>query len=87
MIAIGYLAPDEIFENMLQLMRFSVNFERILNTNNDYFHIEIMISATHMLGGSGACSPVKVLKEWCDLVRFDVYFVNILSLKITNSSY
>ena len=26
---------------------------------NGYFHIEIMISATEMLGGSGACSPRK----------------------------
>ena len=31
-------------------MRFSANFERILNTNNGYFHIEIMISAAHLLG-------------------------------------
>ena len=27
------------------------------NKKNDYSHIEIMISATEMLGGSGACSP------------------------------
>ena len=33
-----------MFENMLELMRFSVYFERILKTNNGYFHIEIMIS-------------------------------------------
>ena len=26
-----YLATVEIFENMLQLMRFGLNFERILN--------------------------------------------------------
>ena len=26
-----YLAPGEIFENMLQLKRFGLNFERILN--------------------------------------------------------
>ena len=31
-------------------MRFSVYFEKILNTNNGYFQIEIMISAAHMLG-------------------------------------
>ena len=28
----GYLAPGEIFENMLQLKRFGVYFERILNS-------------------------------------------------------
>ena len=26
-----YLAPGEIFENILQLKRFGINFERILN--------------------------------------------------------
>ena len=51
-----YLAPDEMFDNMLQLMRFSVYFEGILNTNNGCFPIKIMISAAHMLGGSWACS-------------------------------
>ena len=39
-----------MFDNMLQLMCFSVYFEGILNTNNGYFHIKIMISAAHMLG-------------------------------------
>ena len=52
----GYLAPGEMFDNMLQLIRFSVYFEGILNTNNGYFHIKIMISVAHMLGGSWACS-------------------------------
>ena len=47
----GYLAPREMFDNMLQLMRFSVYFERILNTNNGYFHMKIVISAAHMLVG------------------------------------
>ena len=27
----GYLAPDEIFENMLQSKRFGLYYERILN--------------------------------------------------------
>ena len=52
----GYLAPCEMFDNMLQLMRFSVYFEGILNKNNGYFHIKIVKSAAHMLGGSWACS-------------------------------
>ena len=38
----GYLAPCEMFDNMLQLMRFSVYFEGILNKNNGYFHIKIV---------------------------------------------
>ena len=44
------------FDSMLQLMRFSVYLKGILNTDNDYFHIKIMISVGHMLGGSWACS-------------------------------
>ena len=48
----GYLAPSEMFDNMLQLMRFSVYFEGVLNTNNGYFNIKIMILAAHMLGGT-----------------------------------
>ena len=49
------IAPGELFDNMLQLMRFSVYLKRILNTDNGYFYIKIMISAVHMLGGSWAC--------------------------------
>ena len=42
------IALGEMCDNMLQLMRFSVYFEGILNTNNGYFHIKIMIiSSTH----------------------------------------
>ena len=38
----GYFAPFEIFEKMLQLMTFSVHvyFKEVLNINNDYFHIK-----------------------------------------------
>ena len=50
----GHLAPGEIFENMLQLKRFGLYFEGILN-RKWLLHIEIMISATEMLGGSGTC--------------------------------
>ena len=44
-----YLASGKIIENMLQLTRFSVYLEGILNKNNGYCHIEIIISAAHML--------------------------------------
>ena len=49
-------APGEMFDNMLQLMRFSVYFKGILNTDNGYIHLKLMISAAHMLGGSWVCS-------------------------------
>ena len=39
-------------DNMLQLMRFSVYIKGILNTDNGYFHIKIIISAAHLLRGS-----------------------------------
>ena len=39
----GYLRTGEIFENMLQLKRFSLYFEVIMNIENGYCHIEIMI--------------------------------------------
>ena len=57
------IASGEMFDNMLQLMRFSVYFKGIPNTDNGYFHIKIMISTGHMLEGSWACSLRKVLKK------------------------
>ena len=45
------------FDNMLKLMDFSVYFKGILNTDNGYFHIKIMISAAHMLGDRGHVPP------------------------------
>ena len=64
---------EEIFENILRLMRFGVYFERILNKKclfscrNNY----INYSCTHMLRGSGAyaSSPVKIAKIWCILIK------------------
>ena len=44
-----------MFENMLQLKDF-VYILKELWIENGYFHIEIMILATEMLGGSVACS-------------------------------
>ena len=67
-----------MFDNMLQLIRFSVYFKGILNTDNGYFHIKLMISAAHMLGGSWVCSLRKLLKKKCNLVRFDVSLHTIL---------
>ena len=68
----GYLAPGEMCDNMLQLMRFSVSFEGILNTNNGYFHIKIMIiNGTHTRGLVGICSLRENFKKnpiWCVLM-------------------
>ena len=72
----GCLAPGEMFDNMLQLLRFSVNFERILNTNNSYFDIKIMISAAHMLEDSWTCSIGNSFGKnavWCVLMFLSVF--------------
>ena len=57
----GYLAPGEIFENMLQLKRFSLHFEGILNRkwllsyrNNDISYRDAM--------RLGDMLPKKILK-------------------------
>ena len=39
-----------------------------------YYYIEIMISATDMLGGSGACSPRKFYNEAAIWYVFDALF-------------
>ena len=39
----GTYSVWQMFDNMLQLMCFSVYFKGILNTDNGYFHIKIMI--------------------------------------------
>ena len=57
-LAMGYFAPGEIFENMLQLKRFGSYFERFLN-RKWLLSLEIMISATEMMWGSGTCSQRK----------------------------
>ena len=58
-------------------MRFCMYFEIILNKkwlfscrNTTHY------SCTHMLGRSGAyaSSPENILKMWCSLVCFEVYF-------------
>ena len=74
----GYFAHCEKFDNILQLMHLFCIFEEVLNTNNGYFHIEIMISAAHMLVGlcMGTFPPRKFGK--CNLVRFDVSLHTIL---------
>ena len=65
------MGSGEMFDNMLQLMHFSVYFKGILNTDNGYFHIKIMISAADMLWGWWACSIRLILKKiatWCVLM-------------------
>ena len=69
-----FLAPGEIFENMLQLKRFGLYFEGILNRNwlpsyrnNDISYRDAM--------GLGDMLPEEILKllmlsAWCVLMGF-----------------
>ena len=62
----------------LKISKITIFFIKILK-----IHVEIHInySCTHMLGSSGAYAgcPEKILKMWCSLVRFGVYFDQIVS--------
>ena len=73
-----------MFDNMLQLMRFSVYFKRILNKNNGYFPIKITISAAHMLGGSWTCSLRTFLKKM-QLGVFGCFFAYYIRAPQTRS--
>ena len=60
-LAMGYLATGEIFKNMLQLKRFGLYFEGIMNRkwllsyrNNDISYIDAR--------GFGGMLPEKILK-------------------------
>ena len=89
----------EFFLEWCNLVRFGVYLDQILslkNFKNYHFyikqlkiHVEIHInySCTHMLGISGAYAgcPEKILKMWCSLVRFGVYFDQIVSSKISKN--
>ena len=46
---------------------------------NSYFHIEILISATHMLG---AMLLSEKNKKMCDLVRLGVYFALVFVISL-----
>ena len=62
-------------------MRFGMYFKIILNKKWLFScrNIHTNYSCTHMLESSGAdaSSPDKILK-WCSLVRFEVYFDQIV---------
>ena len=72
------ITQQEIFENMLRLMRFGVYFETKMAIA---FHEEIIIVYLHsyMLGARGHILYEKILKIWCSLVRFGVYFDHFAS--------
>ena len=57
-------------------MSFSVYFDCILNEKNGSFHIEIMISAAHMLGRHATMQ--KNFEKMCNLMRLGDYDDQIL---------
>ena len=76
----GHLAPGEIFENMLQLKRFVLYFEGILNKKWLLSHRNNYISYRDARG-FGDMLPQKFWNDWCNLVRFDVLFWSDYVLK------
>ena len=78
----GHLAPGEIFENMLQLKRFVLYFEGILNKKWLLSHRNNYISYSDARG-FGTCSRKNfemIDAIWCVLMY---YFDQITSYKST----
>ena len=48
-----FYIKNKDYSYTLAMYIFNLYFEIILNTNNDLFHIEIMISAAHIIGVRG----------------------------------
>ena len=70
----GYLAPDEIIENMLQLKRFGFHFERILYRkwllsyrNNDISYRDV---GAGVLGHVHRENFVMIDAIWCSLMYY-----------------
>ena len=80
-------APPRIFLKWCNLVRFGVYLDQISKVTIFYIkikkiHVKVHInySCTHMPGSSGAYDscPESFLKMWCSLVRFGVYFDQIV---------
>ena len=71
-MALWGISHEEIFENMLRLRRFGVYIER--NNYSLFALIYASCSDAYML-----VLLEKILKIWCSLVRFGVYFDQIVS--------
>ena len=73
-----YLAPCENFENILQFKRFGLYSDLyIVTLENCYFYIEMKISNTEILWGSGALFPKKIEMIdaiWCVLMYYFIRF-------------
>ena len=59
---------------MLRLMRFGVYYETKMDKE-----IIIVYLHSYILGARGHMLNEKILKIWCSLVRFGVYFDQIVS--------
>ena len=61
MLAMWYIAPGDIFDNMLQLKRFGLNFERMLNRKRLLSYRNSDISYRDGRGFRGMHFPGKIL--------------------------
>ena len=72
-----HITHGENFENMLRLMCFGVYFERILKMKCffSYRNNYSIVTRIYALGARVHMLPEKIMKIWCSLVCFGVYFI------------
>ena len=72
----GYLATGDIFENMLQLKRFGICFEGLMNIKwlLSYINNDISYRDARGFGGMHSEKILKCNHQTDNLVRFDVLF-------------
>ena len=86
MLAIGYLATREIIENMLQLKRFDLYFEGIMNRKwlLSYRNKDI---SNRDARGFGSMLPENILKCLTQSGAFLMHYFDRLSFKKLNLYY
>ena len=79
-----YFAPGEIFENILQLKRFGLNFERILNRKwlLSYRNGDISYKECWGVQGHVRQENFELIDAiWCVLIRFSLKKSTIIYFK------
>ena len=76
--------PDNFFGiylDQILSLNFFLNYHIYIKKLKIQVEIHINYSITHILGSSGAYAscPEEILKMWCILMRFGVYFDQVVS--------
>ena len=76
----GYLASEIFYENMLQLMRFSVYFKRIIDKIMLFLYGNNDIIAARMSGSFEYIYPLEKARNWLQYgALMCIFFAQILS--------